>query len=271
MSTRFSSGLSVCILNLDRPDLIVPLCRALQAQAKNFLHAGVGFEVLIGDTGSTHVEVLALWKELESSKNFRVFQGLKYHFSKNNNFLALTKARYATVLFLNNDVILPAQDPEILFRIYNECSREKTLVGARLFYQDGRVQHSGIRFVERGSLRALPFDPFTRERPEVIPSLETVQPAATGAFLFASRDLLEALRGFDETYAAECQDVDLCLKAHRLGLPTRVLESSAPREKRIVHLENATRPKGEINPLDRSRFLKKWKSYIEAHFVGREP
>jgi hypothetical protein len=35
----------------------------------------------------------------------------------------------------------------------------------------------------------------------------------------------------------------------------------------IVHLENATRPKGEVHERDRARFLRRWGSYIEAAYL----
>jgi GT2 family glycosyltransferase len=70
--------------------------------------------------------------------------------------------------------------------------------------------------------------------------------------------LFAKVGGFDERYAAECQDSDLCLRVNRLGVGCRVLDAGP-----LVHIENATRPKGEENWLDRALFIRRWSSYIE--------
>ena len=81
----------------------------------------------------------------------------------------------------------------------------------------------------------------------------------TGAFLMIDSDLFARVGGFDEEYEAECQDIDLCLRVRRLGVKCRVLDAG-----RLVHIENATRPKGEENWSDRALFLRRWSSYIET-------
>ena len=64
---------------------------------------------------------------------------------------------------------------------------------------------------------------------------------------------------FDESYEAEAQDVDLCLKACRVGKAVQLIYCG-----QVIHHENATRPRGEANQRDRSRFIRKWKTYQEA-------
>jgi len=83
--------------------------------------------------------------------------------------------------------------------------------------------------------------------------------AVTGAFLMIKADLFESVDGFDEIYQAECQDVDLCLKVHRLGKRIGMCDVGP-----LVHLENATRPKGEENWRDRSIFIRRWSTYLES-------
>jgi GT2 family glycosyltransferase len=73
------------------------------------------------------------------------------------------------------------------------------------------------------------------------------------------RSLFRRLGGFDPLYAAECQDIALCLEAYRLG-STAACAHLGP----IVHIENATRPKGEENWSDRQRFLRKYGALIRS-------
>lgn len=72
-------------------------------------------------------------------------------------------------------------------------------------------------------------------------------------------ELFSRLGGFDEAYAAECQDVDLCLAASRLGYGVEICNSD-----RLVHLENATRPRGEENWNDRRLLVRRWSAYLAA-------
>lgn len=52
-------------------------------------------------------------------------------------------------------------------------------------------------------------------------------PAVSGAFLLVDRQLWRDLGGFDERYFMYGEDVDLCLRAARLGRPTMVTDSAA--------------------------------------------
>jgi GT2 family glycosyltransferase len=74
--------------------------------------------------------------------------------------------------------------------------------------------------------------------------------------------LWEALGGLDEAYESECQDIDLCLAAHRLGWDIEVLDEGP-----VVHLENATRPAGDESWPDRRLLFRRWESYLEANFL----
>lgn len=72
-------------------------------------------------------------------------------------------------------------------------------------------------------------------------------------------DLWIDLDGLDDAFEREAQDVDLCLRAARLGWDVEVLDCGP-----LVHEENGTRPKGEEWWADRRLFLRRWLSYLEA-------
>lgn len=261
--THVTPGLTLCILNLDKPELIVPLVRHLHTQqAPRFAARGLGFEVIIGDTGSTDPAVLALYEQLP--KGVRVKRGLRYQFSRCNNALAYGDAHHDTVLFLNNDVVLD-KAPEALERMYDvlHASPDVGVVGPCMFFADGSVQHMGVDFLRQPETAGLCFHPHTRTRVDATALADAWEvPAVTGACLMIKRPVLLAAGGMDEGYAAECQDIALCLTAHRLGYTSRVLHVGP-----VVHLENATRKKGEENWSDRQRFLRQWGTYIEATFL----
>lgn len=251
-------GLSIIILNLNKPELIVPLVESLIAIEPSFRAAGLGFEVLIGDTGSTDPNVLALYDR--APPMVTVMRGLKYQFSRCNNQVFFAHARYDTTLFLNNDVIL-RDHPDCLMRMFTLLERrpELGLAGLCLFFPDGTVQHSGIDVFRDGPLRGFCFHPHARETmpATAVESWDCL--AVTAACVMIRSALFREIGGFDEAYRTECQDVALCLAARRLGQGIAILNAG-----HVLHLENATRPKGSEDWADRQLFMRRWGAFIEA-------
>lgn len=257
----YEPGLSVVILNLDAPDLIVPLVTQLLEQREAFRRQGPRLEILIGDTGSSSPEVRSAYDEWEN--DVVVARGLSYHFSRCNNEMS-RRAACSNLLFLNNDVILPPR-PSLLFELFRRFQDmpDVGILGVILFFPDGTIQHCGIDFFREPPYRAFPFHPHAGEEraPEKLPDLFD-SPAATGSFLLIRRKLFDELGGFPECYEIEAQDIDLCLRAHRLGHRVRIANLG-----NVIHLENATRPKGQEHWPDRRLFLRRWRSYVEANFL----
>lgn len=260
--SRLVRGLSVVILNQDHHELIVPLVEQLQGQRDAFRNAGLAFEVAIGDTGSASAEVHAAYARWEGLVT--VVPDLPYHFSKCNNRVARQATSGDSILFMNNDVALPERD-DVLLSFYRSLRQSPGvgILGAPLYFPDDTLQHLGIDFLREPPLRGFPFHPHAhKEISDVDLPAVYEAPATTGAFLLIRRSLFDRIGGFVENYEKECQDVDLCLQAHRLGYRTEVKNLG-----RTVHLENATRPKGEESWPDRRLFLRRWCSYVEAHFL----
>ncbi len=252
------AGLSVVILNKNAPELLTPLVRQLESQMRAFETAGVGCEVIVGDTGSTNPAILALYGAMPPG--MRVVRELQYNFSRCNNQLE-ELAAFDTVLFLNNDIILPEAGAE-LFRAYTTLTSQPSIgvLGAVMHYPDATIQHMGCELLRDPGHWGLPYHVHARTRvpADTVPALAGY-PAVTGAFLMMGRALFRACGGFDEGYAAECQDTALCLEARRLGYDVACADVGA-----IVHIENGTRPKGEEHWPDRQRFLRKYGAYIQA-------
>ncbi|MCB0915754.1 MAG: glycosyltransferase family 2 protein [Actinobacteria bacterium] len=249
-------GVSVVILNLDRPDLIVPLLRTLVAGMSDFAARGLGLQVIVGDTGSTDPEVLACYADLAGA--ITVVEGLSYHFSANNNTCVNGRVMHDHIFFCNNDVILPDVGP--LLALYDAVDAPGVgIAGLALDLPDGRVQHLGLDVFRSGDLKGLCYHPGAEGPAVHNPGATWPAVAVTGAALMIRSELFARLGGFDEHYRAEAQDVDLCLAARRLGQEVVVVDAGE-----VVHIENATRRKGEENWPDRRLFIRRWGSYIEA-------
>lgn len=253
-------GLSVAVLNLDRPDLIGPLLASVPAIAERFAQAGLGFELVVGDTGSTDPATLRALEDAPAGVT--VIRDLKYQFSRSNNDICSGRVAHDTILFLNNDVLLRAADPLLEMRRCLEEHPGTGIVGSVLDFPDGTLQHGGVDLVREGPLKGLPLHVAARrnrihERGRSWPAI-----AVTGAALMIRTALWQVLGGLDESYERECQDVDLCLHAARLGYGVRVLDCGP-----LVHEENGTRPTGEESWADRRLFLRRWRSFLEARYL----
>jgi GT2 family glycosyltransferase len=254
----WSPGLSVVILTLDRYELIDPLLTALEAARERVTAARAGYEVIVGDTGSTDPRVLDRYTRCPPF--VRIVRPMQYHFSRCNNALFFTHARFDRVLFLNNDIIFDDAAASLTaLHAHLDRHERSGAVGAVLHLPDQTIQHAGIDVLRDGPWRRFPYHPHHGATLPVDAGAYRPCPAATGAFLAVRSSLFARLDGFDEGYATECQDVALCLAAGRLGYRVEVLQAG-----HIVHLENGTRPKGSEDWGDRQRFLRKWGAYIEA-------
>lgn len=138
--------------------------------------------------------------------------------------LGLQAARGHYVCFLNSDVF-PITDDwlERLARVL-ETDRSIGIVGARLLFEDGSVQHEGCAYQSIPELANWMFieHPNKAHRPAA-PRGTRVCEAITGACMLMRRSLALELRGFDEGFViGDFEDSDLCRRAHKRGLASAV-------------------------------------------------
>ncbi len=110
---------------------------------------------------------------------------------------------------------------------------EVGVVGCKLLYPDGRIQHAGVAFGPTG----LPYHLY-RGFPGDHPATNRSRrfQVVTAACLALSRSLYDTLGGFDEGFVNSAEDVDLCLRAGELGHEVHYCADA-----RVIHLESATR------------------------------
>ena len=249
---------SLIILNKNKPEYIIPLLEQLRKG-----NTGDYYEVIIGDTGTEDEKVLEYYGKFSSK--IKIIRKLEYHFGGNYNFLIANYARGEVVGIMNNDIILP----KTLF--LNEIedifvnNKDVSVVGAKLLYPDGRLQHGGIFFMENSGVNTgLPYHRLHGGDPNRLPTVKFERvPAVTGSFMFCKRSEFIAANGFDESYKEEAQDVDLCLKLRRMRKDIVFANIAG-----IIHVENGTREKGSENWDDRRYFLWKWRAFLEATILG---
>jgi glycosyltransferase involved in cell wall biosynthesis len=249
---------SLIILNKNAPEFIVPLIESLRTPELNNY-----YEVIIGDTGTTDEEVLEYYQSVSSS--IKIIRALRYHFSNNYNYLISKQACGKLVGMMNNDIII--KDTSFLHRVERVfLDNRVSIAGTKLLYPDGRLQHGGVFFMEKGEHRGLPYHRLHRGDPTKLSEIDVeFVPAVTGAFLFCRREQFLFMGGLDEVYEEEAQDVDFCLRWRRMGKEVAFINLDG-----IIHIENGTRKKGSENWKDRDYFLWKWSSFLDAVILGSE-
>ncbi len=135
--------------------------------------------------------------------------------SVNNQAAVLT--RHPLLLLLNDDVA-PIAPGWLDHMVAHLDDARIGIVGPRLLYPDGTVQHGGVILGLGGmcdhASRHLPGD---EPGPGARVVLDQELSAVTGACLLVRREVFAAVGGLDETYASAFNDIDFCLRVREAG------------------------------------------------------
>lgn len=199
-------------------------------------------------------------------------EGVRVIFSEVNTGFAATVNRGIAaadpahdVVVLNSDMIAHRGWLEGLQ--YATSFRERVgIVGARLLYGNGRIQFGGtIRNREAPQW----FDHRFRFRPANFGPANVPQSvlAVTGACMYLTRELIDAVGVFDDGYPMAYEDVDLCLRAWSAGFAVKYWPGSA-----LDHLESVTRGTvvGERERASQQRFWSRWGSFLDERNIRTE-
>jgi GT2 family glycosyltransferase/MoaA/NifB/PqqE/SkfB family radical SAM enzyme/Tfp pilus assembly protein PilF/glycosyltransferase involved in cell wall biosynthesis len=162
----------------------------------------------------------------------------------------LARGRY--LVFLNNDTIPHPGWLDALIRGVKQESAD--IVGAKLLYPNGRVQHAGVAFDERGIGYHI-FNGFTADHPAV--NRKRFMQCVTAACMLIGKDLFDRLRGFDENFINGFEDVDLCLRAGELD--KQILYNP---ESVLIHFEETSDGRKTYDYQNATYFLNRWKNRV---------
>jgi|GEM_PF-6900076 len=175
-------------------------------------HTGhIPHEVIVVDDNSTDDsrEGLPLLQGLRLIRN-EVNQGFSYN---NNKAAAVARGKY--VLFLNNDTEVHSGWLDEMLKVI-EADAKVGMVGSKLLFPDGTIQHAGVAF-SFGAFE--PISPFHIQYKK--PASESTEVlnlnAVTAACALMPRELFLSLGGFDEGFRMGYEDVDLCLRLRTAG------------------------------------------------------
>lgn len=114
------------------------------------------------------------------------------------------------LLFVNSDVELFPSCLKAMLSV----STERSIVGSKLLYPDGRIQHAGVYYEPATGW----FDHRYRYQPgNYEPANQIDHCLVTGALLLIPKAFFMELHGFDSTFRMAFEDIDLCMRALKAG------------------------------------------------------
>lgn len=255
-----NSKVSIIILNKDhKKDLEKCINSILEKTTYN------NYEIVIVENNSTTKEIFKYYEKIKNNKNIKIveYKEKDFNYSKLNN-IGVKNSAGDYIVLLNNDVeIITDNWIEIML---GNCQREDVgIVGAKLLYENGTVQHAGIVLGLTGIAGHVNLGLGADEIGYMGRNMITQNySAVTGAMLMISREDFENVGGLDEEFPVAYNDVDLCLKIRNIG-KVIVMNPFV----RAYHYESKTRgyeitqEKKERLENDTKRLRNKWKEFFE--------
>lgn len=174
-------------------------------------------EIIIVDNGSVEPATLSYLATIVRDERIKVIRDDDaFNFSRLNN-VAARQAKGEFVCLMNNDI--EVINAEWLSEVVSLALQPKVgIVGCRLWYPDGRLQHGGVvigvggvanhahLFCRRGN-------PGYFNRAVVLQEFSAV----TGACFLVRKSIYDAVGGLDEQLAVAFNDIDFCLRVQAAG------------------------------------------------------
>ena len=226
------------------------LKHCIEAVEKNTSHSPLEIVVVRHETGD-----LLAWEGLRLPREpvWLAYRG-PFNFSRMNN-LGAKRASGAVLVFINDDI--EPLVPEWLTDLTAHALRpEIGVVGAKLLYPSGAIQHAGMVTGILSGVGHLHRDTFATEFWNWLPFARNVS-AVTGACMAVRRNVFEGLNGFDEALPVNFNDVDLCLRARQAGYEV-IIEPNAV----LRHFECKTRAPG-IGIEERELWEERWSEWLQ--------
>ncbi len=245
---------SIIVPFKDKPELLEQLLGTLLPLTRY-----QNYELLLVSNNSTREETFRLLESLSDPRIRKLEWNHPFNYPAINNWAA-GHAKGELLLFLNNDISIV--DPDWLHELVGHALRpEVGMVGPKLLFPDGTIQHAGVVIGIQGSAA----HPFWR-----FPDAKVWTPfghadwtrnylAVTSACVMMRRQVFEELKGYDERFLVCGSDVDLGLRSTRREL--RVVYT--PHTK-LIHHESASR---RLDAIPENDF---WMSFAAYRDVLRE-
>jgi len=209
-------------------------------------------EIIIVDNSSTNDAT----KKYYSSLPYKIITySENFNFSKMNN-LAVQSSSGELLLFLNDDT--EVLDSFWLDELVSIAMQDDVgIVGPKLIFSDGTIQHAGVAFLKTGS----GFHPLMKQLENSRGYHNTLNSmrdssAVTGACLMIKKEIFEKIGNFDNSFDVYYGDADLCLQVINLGY--RVIYTPFTKLLHEGSFTIRTENSSHFDIENHIKFIKKW-------------
>ncbi len=228
--------------------------KCLMAVAANT--GDVAHEVIVVDNASSDdtAQALPLLDGIRFQRNEKNFGFARAC----NQGAAMARGKY--LMFLNNDTEVRARWLSSMVHIL-DGEPDVAMVGSKLLFPDGTLQHGGVVFAYAGPLPVTPFHLHYR-RPESESRQRKTMRAVTAACMLIRGEVFRAVGTFDEGYINGYEDVDLCLKVSQTGAKIVYTPDSV-----AVHYESVSEGRFNADSINVNRLNERWQGRFKAFDV----
>ncbi|MDP8285648.1 MAG: glycosyltransferase, partial [Candidatus Electryonea clarkiae] len=212
----------------------------------------IPFEIIVVDNGSNNTTD-ELIKKLHKSGVYIIRNSTNEGFAKACN-KGSKEAKGKYVLFLNNDTEVQKGWLSAMMRAMQE-GEEVGIVGAKLLFPDGKIQHVGVVFDDD----CIPSHLY-QNGPSNLPQIQNRRyyQVVTAACTLIRKNLFRQLGGFDEGFRNSFEDVDFCLRARRMSV--RALYEP---EAVVIHHTEQTPGRKDHDSENINRYLERWGGKVQ--------
>ncbi|MCA0403592.1 MAG: glycosyltransferase [Proteobacteria bacterium] len=177
------------------------------------------YEIIVIDNQSSKSKTKVYLNELKRHKQISVLSYDKpFNYASINNF-AVSQCKGEVITFLNNDTEIISTN--WLDELVSQTLRQEVgIVGAKLYYANKKIQHAGVILgLGKNGIAGHIHHQLAAKNYGYVGKAVLVQNflAVTGACMTMRREVFNQLKGFEESLAVNYNDVDLCLRAVKLG------------------------------------------------------
>jgi GT2 family glycosyltransferase len=211
------------------------------------------YEIVVVVDSKVGQDVLDDLREIAGERLRLVDFDRPFSFSSKIN-LGAVSSKGEHLLLLNDD--MEVVTPDWIERLVMYSSMPAVgAVGARLVWEDGRLQHVGVEF--QNGLPGHPYHGFGADFSGygncVLVARNCL--AVTGACLMTRRELFDELGGLSTTLPVNYNDIDYCLKLRTLG--KRVVYDP---DTILFHFESSSRST-DVADWEKEHFLERWAAH----------
>jgi GT2 family glycosyltransferase len=209
-----------------------------------------GCEVIVVDDASTDATPTVLAGYGDAISTVRIARNGGYANACNEG---ARLAQGEQLVFLNNDTEPQPGWLEALMRHADE-NPAGAVVGAKLVYPTGAVQHAGVVFGQDGYPHNL-YAGLPADHPAVSRSRRLQ--AVTGACMLVRRQAFEDAGGFDTGFVNSLEDVDLCLRIGEAGGEVHYCHAAV-----VTHMESASRGRQDCFEQSVRLYRERWRGRV---------